>query len=106
MRLDRIEREESVLVDIINCVDQPDLNDTALACRTLDISEDGMKVISELNLPVNTLLGLRLDLETHLYRLQGHVRWTNDEGDFHVGLLLNQESPDLRDWAQMFQIEF
>jgi hypothetical protein len=106
MRLDRIEMEESVLVDIISCIDQPALNNTALACRTLDISEDGMRVVSNMHLPVNTLLGLRLDLETHLYRLQAKVCWATDDGGFEVGLLLNPESPDLQDWTKMFQIEF
>jgi len=106
MRLDRIERQEEVLVDVIDCVNQPDLVDTALACRTLDFSEDGIKMVSEMDLPVNTVLGLRLDLETNLYRLQAQVRWSNDEGDFHVGLLLNQDSPDMNDWTRMFQLEF
>lgn len=39
MRLDRIEREESVLVDVINCVNQPDLNDTSMMCQTIDVSD-------------------------------------------------------------------
>ena len=106
MRLDRIERTEEVLVDVIDCVNRPELVDTSLACRTMDVSEDGMKVVSEMDLPVDTLLGLRLDLETHLYRLQAQVRWSNDEGNFHVGLLLNQDSQDLQDWNKMFQIDF
>jgi len=106
MRLDRIERQEEVLIDVIDCVNQPDLVDTALACRTLDVSEDGMKVVSDMNLPVNTLLGLRLDLDTQLYRLQAQVRWSNDEGNYHVGLLINDDSPDMNDWTRMFQIEF
>ena len=77
MRLDRIEREKSVLVDVINCRRQPDLNDTSMMCQTIDVSEEGMQFSSELDLPVNTRLGLRLDLETSLYRLEGEVRWAS-----------------------------
>ena len=39
MRLDRIEREEPVLVDIINCMANPELNDTHLSGKTVDVSE-------------------------------------------------------------------
>jgi len=41
MRLDRIEREEEVLIDVISCDHQPDLNDTSFACQTVDVSEAG-----------------------------------------------------------------
>ena len=64
MRLDRIEREEEVLIDVINCTHQPDLNDTSLACMTVDVSEVGMKVMTDIPIPVSTRLGLRLDLST------------------------------------------
>ena len=69
MRLDRIEREESVLVDVINCMRQRDLNDPSMTCQTVDVSEEGMQFSSELDIPVNTRLELRLDLETSLYQL-------------------------------------
>jgi hypothetical protein len=52
MRLDRIEREEEVLIDVINCTHQPDLNDTSLACMTVDVSEVGMKVMTDIPIPV------------------------------------------------------
>lgn len=106
MRLDRIEREESVLVDVINCVNQPDLNDTSMMCQTIDVSELGMQVSSELDLPVNTRLGRRLDTETSLYRLESEVRWAREDGQFCVGLLLDKESPDFISWTKMFQLDF
>jgi hypothetical protein len=104
MRLDRIEREKSVLVDVINCRRQPDLNDTSMMCQTIDVSEEGMQFSSELDLPVNTRLGLRLDLETSLYRLEGEVRWAREDGQYCVGLLLDTESPDFVSWTRMFQL--
>jgi hypothetical protein len=103
-RLDRIERSEQVLVDVIDCVDQPDLNATALACRTVDISETGMKLDSRMPIPVNTILGLRLDISAQLYRLEGQVRWAVDDGSHFIGLVLNEDSADLSDWTQMFNV--
>lgn len=106
MRLDRIERDEEVLVDVINCIDQPGLNNTFLACRTVDVSEYGMKVKTELDIPIKTKLGLRLDLASVLYRLEGEVRWCKDEDVHYIGLLLDEDSPDLIPWTRMFQIDF
>ena len=106
MRLDRIERKEDVLIDVIECADQPELNDTSLACQTVDVSENGMKVSTRMPIPVNTVLSLRLDLSSHLYRLQGEVRWARDEGRHYVGLLLDRESQDIGEWDKMFELDF
>ncbi len=106
MRLDRIDREESVLVDVIQCTSQPELNDTSLACRTVDLSENGMKVESTLDIPVETVLGLRLDMASVLYRLEGEVRWCNTESKHYIGLLIDEQSPDYINWTRMFELDF
>lgn len=105
MRLDRIERDEEVLVDIIKCENRPELNATSLACRIVDVSENGMKVVSELAIPVSTRLGLRLDLSSTVYRLEGEVRWSKDEGMSYIGLLLDTQSQDIICWNRMFQMD-
>jgi hypothetical protein len=102
MRLDRIEREEQILVSIIHCDDDPDLDDTSLACRTVDVSEAGMQLISAFAIPVNSKLGLRLDFSSELYRLEAEVRWNRDEDNHYVGLELNKESADFASWKNMF----
>jgi hypothetical protein len=104
-RLDRIERSEEVLVDVIDCVDQPDLISTSLACRTIDISETGMKLDAGMPIPVNTTLSLRLDFAAQLFRLEGKVRWATDDGGHFIGLVLNEDSPDLSNWSQMFDMK-
>lgn len=107
MRLDRIEKEEEVLVDVISCLVQPELNDTALACRTVDVSENGMRVTTRMPIPVDTFVSLRLDLPTALYRLEGRVRWTTGEGGCSIiGLLLSDQSQDFGAWNKMFQLDF
>jgi hypothetical protein len=106
MRLDRIEKSEEVLVDVINCISQPELNDTSLACKTVDVSENGMKVETQMEIPIKTKLGLRLDLASVLYRLEGEVRWCKNEEAHYIGLLIDEDSPDLIPWTRMFQIDF
>jgi len=106
MRLDRIEREESVLVDIINCTADPALNDTHLSGRTVDVSETGMKVITGMLLPPETIVSLRLDIESTLYRLEGQVRWSRKDPDVFSGLLLDEKSPDFDHWMEMFELDF
>ncbi|MBO6658259.1 MAG: PilZ domain-containing protein [Pseudomonadales bacterium] len=106
MRLDRIEREEDVLVDVIKCSGNPALNDTSLACRTVDVSEGGMKVASNLDFPIETVLGLRLDLSSVRYRLEGEVRWCRNEEKHYVGLRIDKNSQDFVNWTRMFQLDF
>lgn len=106
MRLDRIEKEEDILVDVINCDKYPELNDTSLACRTVDVSETGMKVASAMDIPIETVLGLRLDMESVLYRLEGEVRWCKTDSKHYIGLLIDENSPDYINWTRMFELDF
>lgn len=106
MRLDRIEREEAVLVDIIRCQGNPELNDTAFACKTVDVSEGGMQVQSDLVLPPATILGLRLEVSEVLYRLEAEVRWSRENGKHYCGVMLDEASADYITWTRMFEIDF
>jgi hypothetical protein len=105
MRPDRIDREEAVLVDIMSCDDDPDLQDIHLSGKTVDVSESGMKVTMSVKVPAKTHLGLRLDLNSDVFRLEGEVRWTRNEGEMMVGVLIDKDSPDYQKWIQMFEIE-
>ncbi len=106
LRLDRIERDDEILVDVIDCAAQPELNDTAMACRTVDVSENGMRVATNMSIPVRTLLSLRLDLPDQLYRLEGEVRWSREDESYNVGLLLSDQSQDFHAWMERFQLDF
>jgi hypothetical protein len=105
MRLDRIEKQEVVIIDVINCMTQPELNGTSLTGSTLDVSESGMKVAAAMAIPVSTRLGLRLDLGSRLYRLEGVVRWSKNEGQHCIGLLLDDDSADIVAWQRMFELD-
>lgn len=104
MRLNRVEFDEQVLVDIISCDNQPELADTHLSCRTVDISTKGMQVVTDMELPVATRLGLFIDLSNSLFRLEGSVRWSRKNGRHFAGLELSPASPDLDDWSKMIQL--
>jgi hypothetical protein len=103
MRPNRIEREEDIFVDVIQCPENPELNQTSMSCRTLDVSEHGLKLATALPLPPNTVLGMRLDLSSVLYRLEGEVRWCLDDHGWRAGLLLDKESPDFDNWVRNFE---
>lgn len=103
MRADRIEKEESVLVDVIAC-ENPELLDTHLAGQTLDISEAGMKVTMKVEVPNTTRLGLRLEMDQKVFRLEGQVRWTRQDGEISMGIKLDPESADYAMWEQLFEL--
>ena len=105
MRLDRIEKQESVMVDVISCMSHPELNDTSLTCCTVNVSAAGMKVATAMAIPVATRLGLRLDFASHLYRLEGEVRWAKDDDRHYVGLHIDDSSADIVAWTRMFELD-
>jgi hypothetical protein len=105
MRLDRIDKTESVLMDVISCVDNTGLEDTSISGTTVNVSEIGMRVSAGICLPVATRVGLRLDFDAHLYRLEGEVRWTNNDGEYCAGLAIDPTSPDYLAWTQMFELD-
>ena len=60
-----------------------------------------MKVRTDLPIPVDTIVSLRLDFSSHLYRLEGEVRWHRE--DMHcMGFLIKEDSPDIDDWNRIF----
>ena len=105
MRLDRIDKTELVLLDVIRCVDNTGLENTSISGTTVNVSETGMQVSAGICLPVATRVGLRLDCDAHLYRLKGEVRWSNEDGRHCAGLEIDPDSPDYLAWTQMFELD-
>ena len=106
MRLDRIESTDPVLIDVIDCFEQPELNDTSFSGKTVDVSEYGMQLAATMKIPVATRLAIRLDLQSTLYRLEGVVRWSRRNGEYLIGLQLDEDSADLVAWTRRFQLDF
>lgn len=106
MRPDRIEQEESVLVNVISSESNPELNDVHLSGTTVDISEMGMRVDMTIQVPEKTRLGLRLEMDSAVFRLEGQVRWSMNNGQPTLGILLDKESADYAEWARLFELDF
>lgn len=106
MRPDRIEKEESVLVDVISSESKPELNDVHLSGRTVDISEMGMRVDMTIEVPEKTRLGLRLEMDSTVFRLEGQVRWCMNDGQPTLGILLDKDSADYAEWTKLFELEY
>ena len=106
MRPDRIETEESVLVDVISSDANPELVDVHISGKTVDISEMGMRVNMTIEVPRETRLGLRLELDSYVFRLEGQVRWSMNDGQPTLGVMLDKNSADYAKWVKLFELEF
>ncbi len=102
MRPHRLDAEEDILVDILSDLDDPEINDVHVSGRTVDVSAFGMKVSMNVSVPVNTHLGLRLDMDEEIYRLEGDVRWSKQGDRTFVGLEIDPNSPDFTKWVRLF----
>ncbi|MAV26182.1 MAG: hypothetical protein CMQ05_08690 [Gammaproteobacteria bacterium] len=106
MRLDRIETQETVLIDIADCPERPELDDTHMSAITVDISKEGLKMGSNIEIPVGSFLGMRVSIRGRLFRLEGEVRWhLREDGAWFSGVHLRDSSPDLAEWREMFQVD-
>jgi len=102
VRLDRIEKEEPIVVDILQSSNAA-LVDKSLTGHTIDVSENGMKVVTGVPIPVDSRISLQLDLDPEPCRLVGEVRWASDTGWF--GLQLDEDCADFESWTRMFQFD-
>ena len=106
MRPDRIETEESVLVDVLSSDANPELVDVHISGKTVDISEMGMRVNMTIEVPKESRLGLRLELDSNVFRLEGQVRWSMNDGQPTLGVMLDKNSADYAKWAKLFELDF
>ncbi|MEM7365054.1 MAG: PilZ domain-containing protein [Pseudomonadota bacterium] len=106
MRLDRIETQETVLIDIADCPERPELDDTCMSAITVDVSKEGLKMGSNLEIPVGSFLGMRVSIRGRLFRLEGEVRWhIREDGAWFSGVQLRDSSPDFVEWREMFLVD-
>lgn len=106
MRLDRVEQEQSVLVDVLTSAGNPALNDVHMSGRTVDISEMGMRVDMTIEVPRDSKLGLRLEVGANVFRLEGQVRWSINDGQPSLGIQLDKDSSDYAQWLKLFELDF
>ena len=102
----RLDRDETLFIQVTRCDAEPDFVGTTVLCSTLDVSATGLKLITQR--PVKT--DIELDLWVNIdgrpgkYFLSGNVQWcTPSDGKHSAGVqLLELENTDFLGWAELF----
>jgi c-di-GMP-binding flagellar brake protein YcgR len=94
----RINEEDKVVIELLTN-GQPPAEKTILNALTKDISPGGVRLTTNMLLPVNTLLKMEVVLSRRRRVVQatGIVRWARtvyDEEMFEIGIEFTQISPD------------
>jgi len=99
----RFELAENVFITTLDCETNPDLVGMQWDCHTQDVTEAGLQIWTDTNLPVGTILVLRIDMSEHArtFLLQGEIRWVAEREPkklFKMGIRLLCESQDMESW--------
>jgi c-di-GMP-binding flagellar brake protein YcgR len=94
----RIKEEDKVVIELLTD-GQPPTEKTILNALTRDISPGGVRLTTNMLLPVNTLLKIEVALSRRrrVIRATGIVRWARtvyDEEMFEIGIEFTQISPE------------
>jgi len=94
----RIKEEDKVVIELLSNADLPEQK-RVLNALTKDISPGGVRVMTNVNLPVGTLLRLEIGLARRRKLIQavGTVRWARsiyEEELFELGVEFTQISPE------------
>jgi len=98
-RLDRrVNEEDKVVIELLTN-GQPPLEKTIINALTKDISPGGVRLTTNRNLPVNTLLKMEIVLSNRrrVIQVMGVVRWTRslyEEELFETGIEYTRISPE------------
>ncbi len=94
----RINEEDKVLIELLTN-GQPPADKTIINALTKDVSPGGVRLLTDVLLPVNTLLKLEIVLSQRrrVVYAMGIVRWARsmyEEEMFEIGIEFTQISPD------------
>lgn len=105
-------REDRLFIHILASRRSPALVGRALECITLDVSASGIKMATEVAIPLHTEIDLWIDVtaSAQKYYMHGLVRWCDllnepelDE-QYQIGVqLLNIPFTDFESWRQLFE---
>ena len=104
----RIENDVNVEITVMESSD-PSLIKKTVAGRTLDLGLHGMRVTTELKIPVGSKLKLvvaKVPTSGNSYHLFGELRWNSDlAAGFLFGIKL-EETEEFEIWREAFGAEF
>lgn len=105
-RHERVAYETDVRVKLYTVSGYVDLADKVLYCRTADLSESGIRLSSDIEIPVGSELEMSVVSEDppKAFTHRGEVRWVLDDvdpGKFSIGIEFIQASDGHRDaWRE------
>lgn len=106
----RIERDISIFVHVNSCEGNPDLVGVSISCKATDLSPHGLRFISDLRLPPESLVYVSISIEQPFstYLLFSEVRWEfESDGKLVKGLqFLDTVHSDLKPWIEAFDSIF
>jgi len=105
----RLEMDEKLFVQIISASNAQELVGKTYFCKTLDVSESGLKITVQQQVPKNCEVELWVQIHStsKKYFLSGHTQWCigfeQSVGSYELGIKLkNGKSSDLEQWQYLF----
>lgn len=105
----RLQRDEKLFVQVVSASESPELVGKTYFCKTLDVSESGLKIIVQNCVPNGSELELWVQIQSlsTKYFLHGFSQWCDDvrrvEGSYELGIRLSPRSDtDFGKWQYLF----
>ncbi|MCK4707011.1 MAG: PilZ domain-containing protein [Gammaproteobacteria bacterium] len=94
--------------EVIVSDDYPELAGQNIACESINISADGIQILTKDHVPVGTVLDLWVSIpksKQSTFHLKARICWiklTKDESSYRAGLdVTESDSNDLHDWYEL-----
>jgi len=105
----RLDIGEKLFVQIVSAEDAQELVGKTYFCKTVDVSETGLKITVQQEVPKNCEVELWVQMQSTAkkYFLFGHTQWCigkpQDNGNFEMGIKLKQgDKSDFQSWQYLF----
>ena len=105
----RLEVDEKLFVQIVSASDAEELVGKTYFCKTVDVSESGLKITVEQEVPKKCEVELWVQVQStgKKYFLFGQTQWCmgfkHANGSYELGIQLQQaDKTDLEEWRYLF----
>ncbi len=105
----RLQSDEKLFVQVVAASESPELVGKTYFCKTLDVSESGLKITVQHCVPQGCEVELWVQVQSTAkkYFLQGLTQWCDDleqaDGHFELGIRLSDASKsDFKQWQYLF----
>jgi len=105
----RLEMDEKLFVQIVSASDAQELVGKTYFCKTVDVSESGLKITVQQEVPKNCEVELWVQIHStaEKYFLFGHTQWCvgfeQGGGNYELGIKLKDgDESDIQKWQYLF----